>query len=114
MKNIGLKIAIVAWVVLIITTSLNVWWKMERIEKYDETYGEDTTQINLNEITAPWPIKVKDVRIDPLSGIKYMVTTENGIVYYTNEKPLIGDTAFYLTNDEYLIGKNGDTLERTR
>ena len=111
MRNIGLKIAIVAWVVLIITTSLNLWWKMERIEKYDEMYNEDSVKVELNEITPPWPIKVSEVKFDKT---KYMVTCENGLVYYTDNKPNIGDTAFYMTNDEFLIEKDGDTLEFTR
>lgn len=57
-------------------------------------------------MTDPWPIKItkvytnKDMKV---SKLKWCVETENGILYYTDIKPKIGDIAFCLTDDEKLV-----------
>ena len=55
------------------------------------------------DTTKAWPIRVISVErnIDKSIDMKWQVVTENGIMYYTNHKPQIGDIAFCIgINDE--------------
>ena len=57
------------------------------------------------DTTKAWPIKVISVErnIDKSIDMKWQVVTENGIMYYTNKKPQIGDIAFCLGMDEEIV-----------
>lgn len=57
------------------------------------------------DTTKAWPIKVVSVErnIDKSIDMKWQVITENGIMYYTNIKPQIGDVAFCLGIDEEIV-----------
>lgn len=57
------------------------------------------------DTTKAWPIKVVSVKrnIDKSIDMKWQVITENGIMYYTNIKPQIGDVAFCLGMDEEIV-----------
>jgi hypothetical protein len=57
------------------------------------------------DTTKAWPIKVISVErnIDKSIDMKWQVVTENGIMYYTNKKPQIGDVAFCLGMDEEIV-----------
>ena len=57
------------------------------------------------DTTKAWPIKVVSVErnIDKSIDMKWQVITENGIMYYTNIKPQIGDVAFCLGMDEEIV-----------
>jgi hypothetical protein len=57
------------------------------------------------DTTKAWPIKVISVErnIDKSIDMKWQVITENGIMYYTNKKPQIGDVAFCLGVDEEIV-----------
>ena len=70
----------------------------------------DTVKVSLQPIiptdsTKAWPIKVVSVErnVDKSIDMKWQVVTENGIMYYTNKKPQIGDIAFCLGVDEEIV-----------
>lgn len=54
--------------------------------------------ISFKRIPDSWPICIVSVEKDRQVENQWKVTTENGVVYYTNELPQVGDTAFYLKN----------------
>jgi hypothetical protein len=57
------------------------------------------------DTTKAWPIRVISVErnIDKSIDMKWQVVAENGIMYYTNKKPQIGDIAFCLGMDEEIV-----------
>jgi hypothetical protein len=57
------------------------------------------------DTTKAWPIKVVSVErnVDKNIDMKWEVVTENGVMYYTNKKPQIGDIAFCLGMDEEIV-----------
>jgi hypothetical protein len=57
------------------------------------------------DTTKAWPIKVVSVErnVDKSIDMKWQVVTENGVMYYTNKKPQIGDVAFCLGMDEEIV-----------
>ena len=57
------------------------------------------------DTTKAWPIKVVSVErnVDKSIDMKWQVVTENGIMYYTNKKPQIGDIAFCLRMYEEIV-----------
>jgi hypothetical protein len=57
------------------------------------------------DTTKAWPIKVVSVErnVDRNIDMKWEVVTENGVMYYTNHKPQIGDVAFCLGMDEEIV-----------
>jgi hypothetical protein len=57
------------------------------------------------DTTKAWPIKVVSVErnVDKSIDMKWQVVTENGIMYYTNKKPQIGDVAFCLGMNEEIV-----------
>ena len=58
-----------------------------------------------------WPIKV--VSVEKNGNPKWMITTENGVMYYTNKKPKVGGIAFYINDNNDITDKNG-RVEITR
>jgi hypothetical protein len=70
----------------------------------------DTVKVSLQPIiptdtTKAWPIKVISVKrnMDRNIDLNWEVVTENGVMYYTNKKPQIGDVAFCLGMDEEIV-----------
>jgi hypothetical protein len=57
------------------------------------------------DTTKAWPIKVVSVErnVDKSIDMKWQVVTENGVMYYTNKKPQIGDVAFCLGMNEEIV-----------
>jgi len=57
------------------------------------------------DTTKAWPIRVVSVErnIDKSIDMAWQVITENGIMYYTNNKPAIGQVAFCLGMDEEIV-----------
>jgi hypothetical protein len=57
------------------------------------------------DTTKSWPIRVISVErnIDKSIDMKWQVVAENGIMYYTNKKPQIGDIAFCLGIDDEIV-----------
>jgi len=54
-----------------------------------------------------YPICVIEINKSTYKGYKWEVIAENGLMYYTNNKPKIGDPAFY-------IGSDSETLYWTK
>jgi hypothetical protein len=70
----------------------------------------DTVQVSPQPIiptdtTKAWPIKVVSVKrnVDRSIDMAWQVVTENGIMYYTNNKPAIGQVAFCLGINEEIV-----------
>lgn len=57
------------------------------------------------DTTKAWPIRVVSVErnVDKSIDMTWQVVTENGIMYYTNNKPAIGQVAFCLGMDEEIV-----------
>jgi hypothetical protein len=57
------------------------------------------------DTTKAWPIRVISVErnVDKSIDMAWQVVTENGIMYYTNNKPAIGQVAFCLGIDEEIV-----------
>jgi hypothetical protein len=68
-----------------------------------------------NVPSKPWPIRVQSVeKSDEKNTPKWQVVAENGVMYYTNKKPKVGDIAFYLNDNDEITDKYGNGVERTR
>lgn len=76
----------------------------------DDTIKQDTTIVEQKRDNL-WPIKVTSV--ERVGDPKWKVTTENGVMYYTNTKPKVGDIAFYINDNDDITDKNG-RVEITR
>lgn len=77
----------------------------------DEPVKPDT----ITAMNNPWPIRVESVEKSYEKNTpKWQVVTENGVMYYTNKKPKIGDIAFYINNNDNITDRNGNRMERTR
>jgi hypothetical protein len=70
----------------------------------------DTVKVSSQPIiptdtTKAWPIRVISVKrnVDKSIDMAWQVTTENGIMYYTNNKPAIGQVAFCIGIDDEII-----------
>lgn len=61
--------------------------------------------IPLLAFTDPWPIKVTSVKpnTDKTIKQKWVVETENGVMYYTNKKPKVGDVAFCIDDNDNIV-----------
>ena len=71
----------------------------------------DTTIVYNN----PFPVRVERIELCDLeNNPKFRVYAENGVVYYTDKKPKVGDIAFYLNDNDEITDKYGNRMERTR
>lgn len=99
MKKTFLAIAVISLVACNRTTptSTNVTYIDSTIPKVKSTVLVDTIK--------EWPIKVTSVEknVDKSIDMKWQVVTENGVMYYTNTRPTIGDTAFCIDNEDNII-----------
>ena len=43
---------------------------------------------------------------------KWQVIAENGVMYYTNKKPKVGDIAFYLNDNNEITDRNGNEFTK--
>jgi hypothetical protein len=69
----------------------------------------DTTMVYNN----PFPVRVERIELCDLeNNPKFRVYTENGVVYYTDKKPKVGDIAFYLNNNGEITDKNGNKFTK--
>ncbi len=79
----------------------------------DDTIKQDTTIVEQNSINI-WPIKVVSVEKSYEKDTpKWQVVVENGVMYYTNKKPKVGDIAFYINDNDDITDKDGN-VEITR
>lgn len=78
-------------------TSTNATYIDSTIPKVESTVLVDTIK--------EWPIKVisVDKNVDKNINMKWQVVTENGVMYYTNTKPTVGDIAFCIDNEDNII-----------
>jgi hypothetical protein len=70
----------------------------------DTVVTKPVSVIPIDTVKA-WPIRVISVErnVDKSIDMKWQVVTENGVMYYTNKKPQIGDIAFCLGMDEEIV-----------
>lgn len=61
--------------------------------------------IPLLAFSDPWLIKVTSVSLNTDRSIKFkwVVMTENGVMYYTNKKPKVGDIAFCIDDNDNIV-----------
>ena len=76
----------------------------------DDTVKQDTTIVEQKKHNL-WPIRV--VSVEKNGNPKWQVVTENGVMYYTNKKPKVGDIAFYINDNDDITDKDG-RVEITR
>lgn len=76
----------------------------------DDTIKQDTTIVEQKKDNL-WPIRV--VSVEKNGNPKWQVVTENGLMYYTNTKPKVGDIAFYINDNDDITDKDG-RVEITR
>ena len=83
---------------------------ISRVDTVFKTPIDGTTVVYSQPIiptdtTKAWPIKVVSVErnVDKSIDMKWEVVTENGVMYYTNHKPQIGDIAFCLGMNEEIV-----------
>lgn len=72
---------------------------------YDVTPIDTTIGMN----NKPWPVKVVRVESNTNEFIEgeWVITTENGLTYYTNEIVHVGQIAFYLNSNGEIIKNYG-------
>ena len=79
----------------------------------DEPVVNDTTIVEQKGDNL-WPIKVVSVEKSYEKDTpKWRVVAENGVMFYTNNKPKIGDIAFYINDNDDITDKYG-RVEITR
>jgi len=79
----------------------------------DDPVVNDTTIVEQKSNNL-WPIKVVSVEKSYEKDTpKWQVVVENGVMYYTNKKPKVGDIAFYINDNDDITDKDGN-VEITR
>ena len=79
----------------------------------DEPVVNDTTIVEQKGDNL-WPIKVVSVEKSYEKDTpKWQVVAENGVMFYTNKKPKVGDIVFYINDNDDITDKNG-RVEITR
>ena len=79
----------------------------------DDPVVNDTTIVEQKGDNL-WPIKVVSVEKSYEKDTpKWQVVAENGVMFYTNKKPKVGDIAFYINDNDDITDKNG-RVEITR
>ena len=107
--------------------SIGIWItyiSLNNDEKITPPKQELKIQKNIDEPVKPdtitamnnlCPIRVESVEKSYEKNTpKWQVVTENGVMYYTNKKPKVGDIAFYINNNDDITDRNGNRMERTR
>lgn len=79
----------------------------------DDTIKKDTIIVEQRSNNL-WPIKVVSIEKSYEKDTpKWQVVAENGVMFYTNKKPKIGDIAFYINDNDDITDKDG-RVEITR
>ena len=93
------------------TTPIKIELKIQK--NVDEPVVNDTTIVEQKGDNL-WPIKVVSVEKSYEKDTpKWQVVAENGVMFYTNKKPKVGDIAFYINDNDDITDKNG-RVEITR
>lgn len=77
-------------------------WKSVRVNKDTITTTLEQTSVpdTATQLLTPlWPVPIVSVTKVNADGYKWEVTSENGVVFYTNKKYKVGDVAFYMDGD---------------
>lgn len=119
------KLFIIGVVLLVIISSLILSHKPDvkpptpkKEFKIQKNIAEPTTLDSLiveNVTIEPWAIRVESFEKSYEKNTpKWQVVAENGVMYYTDKKPKVGDIAFYLNDNDEITDKYGNGVERTR
>jgi hypothetical protein len=93
------------------TTPAKIELKIQK--NVDDPVINDTTIVEQKGNNL-WPIKVVSVEKSYEKDTpKWQVVAENGVMFYTNKKPKIGDIAFYINDNDDITDKDG-RVEITR
>ena len=106
------KIAIAIGTILILMTSCQgeesltpqvaqkLLWKAARDTSSSNTITTTSIPDTATDLLTPlFPVPIVSVTKTNMNGYKWEVTSENGVVFYTNNKPKIGEVAFYMDGD---------------
>jgi hypothetical protein len=108
-------ISIGIWITYIIINNDDKATPPKQELKIQKNIDEPVKPDTITAMNNPWPIRVESVEKSYEKNTpKWQVVTENGVMYYTNKKPKIGDIAFYINNNDNITDRNGNRMERTR
>ena len=73
-------------------------------EQIIETPALDNSTPDTTSLFTPlYPVPVVRVTKCNMDGMKWEVESENGIVFYTNNKPKVGEIVFYMDSESEKI-----------
>jgi hypothetical protein len=108
-------ISIGIWITYIIINNDDKATPPKQELKIQKNIDEPVKPDTITAMNNPWPIRVESVEKSYEKNTpKWQVVTENGVMYYTNKKPKVGDIAFYINNNDDITDRNGNRMERTR
>jgi hypothetical protein len=108
-------ISIGIWITYIIINNDDKETPPKQELKIQKNIDEPVKPDTITAMNNPWPIRVESVEKSYEKNTpKWQVVTENGVMYYTNKKPKVGDIAFYINNNDDITDRNGNRMERTR
>jgi hypothetical protein len=108
-------ISIGIWITYIIINNDDKATPPKQEHKIQKNIDEPVKPDTITAMNNPWPIRVESVEKSYEKNTpKWQVVTENGVMYYTNKKPKVGDIAFYINNNDDITDRNGNRMERTR
>jgi len=108
-------ISIGIWITYIILNNDDKATPPKQELKIQKNIDEPVKPDTITAMNNPWPIRVESVEKSYEKNTpKWQVVTENGVMYYTNKKPKVGDIAFYINNNDDITDRNGNRMERTR
>ena len=120
MNTIDRKLFVVGLILLLLVSVIIISNKPEtkpptpkqelKIQKnIDEPVKPDT----ITAMNKSWPIRVESVEKSYEKNTpKWQVIAENGVMYYTNKKPKVGDIAFYLNDNNQITDRNGNEFTK--
>ena len=74
-------------------------WKAARDSSSNNTTTSSIPDTATDLLTPLFPVPITSVTKTNMDGYKWEVTSENGVVFYTNNKPKVGEVAFYMDGD---------------
>ena len=108
-------ISIGIWITYIIINNDDKATPPKQELKIQKNIDEPVKPDTITAMNNPCPIRVESVEKSYEKNTpKWQVVTENGVMYYTNKKPKVGDIAFYINNNDDITDRNGNRMERTR
>ncbi len=108
-------ISIGIWITYIIINNDDKATPPKQELKIQKNIDEPVKPDTITAMNNPWPIRVESVEKSYEKNMpKWQVVTENGVMYYTNKKPKVGDIAFYINNNDDITDRDGNRMERTR